>query len=67
MNRSVIGACGDAAFKAGCESMMLADVKNPGYEMPQIPTLPLLFGTCLSSQSMVSYMSLLSSTSASIS
>ncbi len=49
-----MGACGEAAFSAGCESMMLAEVKNPGYEIPQIPALPLLFGTFLSSQSMVS-------------
>ena len=54
MNRSVIGACGEAAFSAGCESMMLAEVKNPGYEIPQMPAFPLLLGTFLSSQSMVS-------------
>ena len=34
--------------------MMLAEVKNPGYEMPQIPAFPLLLGTFFSSQSIVS-------------
>jgi len=29
-----MGACGEAALSAGCESMMLAEVKNPGYEIP---------------------------------
>jgi hypothetical protein len=54
MKRSVMGACGEAALSAGCESMMLAEVKNPGYEMPHMPAFPLLLGTFLSSQSMLS-------------
>ena len=48
---------------AGWESMMLAAVLKPGYEMPQMPTRPLLLGTWWSSQSTVSYMSVLGSTS----
>src|SRR6059058_2936601 len=55
-------ACGEAALSAGCGSSIAMTVSQPGYEMPSIPTRPLLPDTCASSQSIVSYASVLSST-----
>ena len=49
-------------MSAGCGSSIAITVSQPGYEMPSIPTRPLLPGTCASSQSIVSYASVLSST-----
>ncbi len=57
------GACGETATSAGCASIIPADTKNPGYEMPHMPTRPLLQGTCFTSQSTVSHVSVLSSVS----
>ena len=61
MNQSACGACGDAALSAGCALTNAAAVKNPGYDTPHIPTRPVLRGTCASTQSIVSYVSVLSS------
>jgi hypothetical protein len=49
-----MGACGETAFNAGCELMRPCAAKKPGYEMPHIPTFPLLLGMCFTSQSAVS-------------
>src|SRR5438876_491010 len=57
MNMSAGDACGDAALSAGCGSSIAMTVVHPGYDTPFIPTLPLLCGTFLRSQSMVSYAS----------
>ena len=48
---------------AGCASGKPAATRNPGAELPQVPTRPLLCGMFLISQSIVSYVSLDSSTS----
>ena len=61
MNMSAGDACGDTALSAGCGSSIAITVSQPGYDMPSIPTRPLLCGTFLSSQSIVSYVSVLSS------
>ena len=54
-------ACGDAALSAGCGSSIAIAVVQPGYDTPVMPTRPLLLGTCVSNQSMLSYASVLSS------
>ena len=54
-------ACADAAFSAGCGSSSAIAASQPGSETPSMPTRPLLFGTFFSSQSIVSYASVLSS------
>ena len=54
-------ACGEAALSAGCGSSIAIKVSQPGYEMPSIPTRPLLPGTCASSHAIASYASVLSS------
>ncbi len=58
---SVIGACGDTALMAGCGVMPTISVSQPGYEMPSAPTRPLFPRTFLSSQSIVSDVSVVSS------
>src|SRR6266498_5446345 len=49
------------AFNAGCGSITAITTSHPGYEVPNIPTRPLLCGTCLIIQSTVSYVSVPSS------
>src|SRR6059058_4558918 len=58
-----MGACGEIAFTAACASIPAEIARNPGYETPSTPTFPLLFGTFFSSQSTVSLVSVVSSTS----
>ena len=62
IHTSVIGACGLTAFTAGSALIPAIIARNPGYEIPSTPTLPSLFGTCFSSQSIVSRVSVDSST-----
>lgn len=64
MNMSEGEACGDAAFSAGCGFIIPITARQPGYEMPHMPTLPLWPRRLRSSHSIVSYVSLDSSTSA---
>jgi hypothetical protein len=61
-HQSIIGADGYAATCAGCASIMPAATKKPGAEFPHVPTRPLLCATCFTSQSIVSYVSVDSST-----
>src|SRR2546422_5516335 len=41
------------ALSAGCAPIPATAVSQPGYEIPKIPTRPLLFGTFFTSQSIV--------------
>ncbi len=54
-------AWGEMAFSAGCGSRAPMIVVHPGYEIPSMPTRPLLSGTFASSHSMVSQVSVPSS------
>src|SRR5215217_3717271 len=54
-------ACSETAFSAGCGSIVAIMVVHPLYDMPYIPTLPLLFGMFFSIHSMALYVSVLSS------
>jgi len=47
-------ACSDTAFSAGCGFTIPIVTRYPGYEIPFIPTRPLLFGTFFISHSIVS-------------
>ena len=52
-----MGFIGTATLSAGWGSTIAISVRKPSYEMPRIPTLPLLSGTFFTSQSIVSYVS----------
>ena len=45
---------GTATFSAGCGWTNAMSGRNPSYEMPRIPTFPLVSGMFFTSQSMVS-------------
>ena len=51
---STIGFIGTATLSAGCGLTSAISGRKPSYEMPRMPTLPLLSGTFFTSQSMVS-------------
>ena len=50
------------ALSAGCGLTPAIPASHPGYDTPITPTLPLLFGTFFTSQSIVSQVSVASST-----
>ena len=54
MNMSAQVACGETAARAGWGSTMARVARKPPYEIPQVPTRPLLPGTLFTSHSMVS-------------
>src|SRR5882762_4212032 len=53
-------ACSLIALSAGCGFSNVMAVVRPSYDTPYIPTLPLLLETFFTSQSMVSYASVVS-------
>src|SRR5271165_4131579 len=55
------GAWGEAALSVGCGSSKAMTVSQPGYEIPSMPTRPLLPFRFLTSQSIVSKASVPSS------
>src|SRR5438093_10642253 len=59
---STIGFMGTDTLSAGWGWNNAINGRNPSYEMPRIPTLPLLSGTFFTSQSMVSNVSVACST-----
>ena len=54
---STIGHMGTATLSAGCGCTSPISVVKPGYDDPVMPTRPLLSGTCFTSQSIVSQVS----------
>ncbi len=51
---STIGFIGTDTFNAGCGLTSAISGRNPSYEMPRMPTLPLVSGMFFTSQSIVS-------------
>ena len=49
-----MGFIGTATFSAGCGFTSAISGRKPSYEIPRMPTFPLLSGTFFTSQSMVS-------------
>ncbi len=59
---STIGFIGTETLSAGCGLTSPMSGSNPSYEIPSSPTLPFVSGTFFTSQSIVSYVSVASST-----
>src|SRR5882757_2864483 len=59
---STMGFMGTETLSAGCGLTSAINGRKPSYEMPRMPTLPLLSGVFFTSQSIVSYVSVAWST-----